>query len=219
MPQRSTPPLSFVFLLSLVSDRVVDEETVWLTIWRLLDGGFAVGRFSDGRLAGERDPLVVYTKMDGGFNVNGLQKNCGLRKEAEEDRAVKLDEHLVTYFPSLGDLGRRVHLLPHLQMNLNLSAEAIAIRVLQFSADTYEGKTVLGCWRSRMKMINCYSFFFLFSFNNGNYFALFSFFDMFITFIEQLPSQIIILYYIYVTSIIFIFLKSDVRLYGISVFH
>ncbi|KAA0046962.1 E3 ubiquitin-protein ligase RING1 [Cucumis melo var. makuwa] len=100
---------------------------------KLLDGGFAVGRFSDGRLAGERDPLAVYTKMDGGFNVNGLQKNCGLRKEA--------DEHLVTYFPSLGDLGRRVHLLPHLKMNLNLSAEAIAIRVLQFSADTYEGKT------------------------------------------------------------------------------
>ncbi|KAE8702479.1 RNF181 protein [Hibiscus syriacus] len=45
-----------------------NEAADGLTIWRLLGGGFAVGKFPGGRRAAESEFPVVYTEMDGGFN-------------------------------------------------------------------------------------------------------------------------------------------------------
>ncbi|KAK9998121.1 hypothetical protein SO802_017724 [Lithocarpus litseifolius] len=45
------------------------SENIRLMIWRLLGGGFAVGRLSGSRgRIGEQELPVVYMEMDGGFN-------------------------------------------------------------------------------------------------------------------------------------------------------
>ncbi|OIW14180.1 hypothetical protein TanjilG_21320 [Lupinus angustifolius] len=67
-----TPSHSTHLTRNSTNSRALNEnENAGLTIWRLPGGGFAVGRFSGGRRGSEREPPVVYTEMDGGFNNGG----------------------------------------------------------------------------------------------------------------------------------------------------
>ncbi|KAJ7950284.1 E3 ubiquitin-protein ligase RING1-like [Quillaja saponaria] len=74
---------------SPVSDGVRDGDTVGLTIWRLPGGGFAVGRFTGGRRAAERELPVVYTEMDGGFNAGGVPRRISWETSVRRSREAR----------------------------------------------------------------------------------------------------------------------------------
>ncbi|KAK3445222.1 hypothetical protein EUGRSUZ_A01286 [Eucalyptus grandis] len=75
--------------VSNVNDRdgIREEDSVGLTIWRLPRGGFAVGRFTGGRRAAERELPVVYTEMDGGgFNAGGVPRRVSWESNNRRSR-------------------------------------------------------------------------------------------------------------------------------------
>lgn len=70
----------------LTGGSVGQENPAGLTIWRLPGGGFAVGRFSGVRQAGNRELPVVYTEMDGSFSSGGAPRRISWSSRGSRSR-------------------------------------------------------------------------------------------------------------------------------------
>ncbi|KAK8936291.1 E3 ubiquitin-protein ligase RING1 [Platanthera zijinensis] len=83
-----------------------EDNASGLTIWRLPGGGFAVGRFSGVRRAGDRELPVVYTEMDGSFSSGGAPRRISWSsrgRNSRERRGIsRIFHNLFSVFRCLG---------------------------------------------------------------------------------------------------------------------
>ncbi|KAG0468203.1 hypothetical protein HPP92_017531 [Vanilla planifolia] len=83
-----------------------EENSIGLTIWRLPGGGFAVGRFSGGRRAGEREFPHVYTEMDGSFSGSGEPRRVSWSSRGNRSRERgRIGRMIQNFFSIFGCIG------------------------------------------------------------------------------------------------------------------